>query len=49
MNVSRAEGLVDMHVSVSVSRETSTESTVMVVANVLRQRRLGKCQTTVVE
>lgn len=48
MNVSRAEGFVDMHVSVFASRETSTESTVMVVANVLRQRRLGKCQTTVV-
>lgn len=48
MNVPRAEGFVDMHVSVFANRDTSTESTVMVVANVLRQRRLGKCQTTVV-
>jgi len=42
MNVLKHEGLVDMHVSVFVDRDTTTAGTVLTVANAYRLLRQGK-------
>lgn len=49
VNVVQAEGFVDTHPFVFVSRDTTTDSVAMVLANSLRLRRLGECKPVLVD